>query len=93
MQPLHHHVEHACVGIVARVVGAHQVRVHEIDADGPGSIVDVNDLACELLGYSREELLGMHIGDIDVKDSSARIQPKAGACSDRPVTGRAVRIR
>ena len=33
--------------------------VHELNADGsPGRFVEVNDVACERLGYSRQELLG-----------------------------------
>ncbi|MGD9940329.1 MAG: PAS domain S-box protein [Clostridia bacterium] len=39
--------------------------VHEIDADGlPGNNVEVNEQACRMLGYSREELLKMSIRDI-----------------------------
>ena len=30
-------------------------------------IVDVNDAACKMLGYSREELLLLHVYDIDPK--------------------------
>jgi len=38
----------------------------EIDADGiPGDIREVNEAACSRLGYSREELLGLSISDID----------------------------
>jgi PAS domain S-box-containing protein len=35
--------------------------------DSQGSIQDVNQRACECLGYSREELLKMNIRDIDVR--------------------------
>ncbi|MFZ0450866.1 MAG: PAS domain S-box protein, partial [Desulfatiglandaceae bacterium] len=35
--------------------------LHERD----GRIMDVNDHACESLGYTREELLALSIGDID----------------------------
>lgn len=33
-------------------------------ADGEGNYVDVNTAGCELVGYSREELLGMNIRDL-----------------------------
>jgi PAS domain S-box-containing protein len=35
-------------------------------ANNQGEYVDVNDAACKLLGYSREELLSMHVSDIAV---------------------------
>ena len=38
-----------------------------VDADA--RLVDVNDAACRMLGYEREELLGMRINDIDVIES------------------------
>jgi PAS domain S-box-containing protein len=39
--------------------------VHEIDADGlPGNNLEVNEQACRMLGYSREELLKMSIRDL-----------------------------
>jgi len=35
------------------------VQIHELDADGnPGRLIEVNDIACRMLQYSREELLG-----------------------------------
>ena len=34
--------------------------------DSEGNFVDVNDMACAALGYSREELLTMHIPDIQL---------------------------
>jgi PAS domain S-box-containing protein len=49
------------------------VYVHELKAEGPGGLVDVNDRACEVLGYSREELLGMEIGAIDVPEQVERL--------------------
>ncbi len=46
------------------------VFVHEFTEDGlPGKFLEVNDMACEKLGYSREELLTMRPMDIDAKDS------------------------
>jgi two-component system cell cycle sensor histidine kinase/response regulator CckA len=41
--------------------------VHGLDDDGrPGKFVEVNDVACERLGYTREELLAMSPLDIGV---------------------------
>lgn len=34
-------------------------------AAAPGRIIEVNDVACALLGYTRDELLAMSIADID----------------------------
>ena len=45
-------------------------------------IVDVNRQACDSLGYSREELIGMHPRDFDVgldEPSIARLAQRAGA--------------
>ncbi len=47
--------------------------IHEISEEGPGRILDVNIQACQMLGYTREELLGMKIPDIDVQEQKARI--------------------
>ena len=42
------------------------VFIHEIDADGaPGPFIEVNDLACQRLGYSREELAKLGPGELD----------------------------
>ena len=38
--------------------------------DAAGRLLDVNDSAVGLSGYSREELLGMHILDLDVEDDA-----------------------
>ncbi|MBN1120927.1 MAG: PAS domain S-box protein [Anaerolineae bacterium] len=37
--------------------------IHWIDSEG--RIVEVNEATCRMLGYSREELVGMSLGDID----------------------------
>src|SRR6056297_3808863 len=43
---------------------------HDVSRDGTqGNFCDVNDAACEMLGYSREELLNMTPNDIDSSDS------------------------
>jgi PAS domain S-box-containing protein len=50
------------------------VFVHEFTEEGlPGKFLEVNDMACEKLGYSREELLTMRPMDIDAKESLALI--------------------
>ncbi len=50
--------------LVSRAYDA--VWVHEVSPDGPGRTVEVNDRACELLGYSRSELLTLDAAAIDV---------------------------
>ena len=47
--------------------------VHGITADGlPGRITEVNDIACERWGYTRDELLRMSPLDLDVPEAAAR---------------------
>jgi len=44
-----------------------------IDRDGhPGKFVDVNDIACRRLGYSRDELLGLSVKDISAQSENIR---------------------
>jgi len=38
----------------------------------PGRIIDVNDIACQMLGYTRDELLQMHISHLDAPDPMAQ---------------------
>jgi PAS domain S-box-containing protein len=46
------------------------VFVHHIaDDGGPGRIIDVNEAACNLLGYCKEELIDRDIADIDIPES------------------------
>ena len=41
------------------------IRVHEVSEDNkPGRFIDVNDTACSMLGYTREEMLQMQPSDI-----------------------------
>ena len=42
--------------------------IHEISASGPGNFIEVNESACRMLGYSRDELLALGIPDIDVPE-------------------------
>ncbi|MBC7235553.1 MAG: response regulator [Chloroflexi bacterium] len=52
------------------------VFIHEVDANGmPGRFLEVNRVACQRLGYTREEMLTMSPQDIDVP--SQREQPPA----------------
>lgn len=48
------------------------VYMHEIEERRPGRILDVNECACRMLGYSRTELLRMHIPDIDTPEQKAQ---------------------
>ena len=50
------------------------VYVHHLTEDGhPGQIIDANDVACKMLGYARDELVGMKIDDIDASESTADV--------------------
>ncbi len=47
---------------------------HYVGEDGrPGALFEVNDVACRMLGYTREELLRMEVADVDASDSGADI--------------------
>lgn len=48
------------------------VYVHEVAEGSVGRFIEVNDRACEMLGYSREELLAMDVGQIDTREQHAR---------------------
>lgn len=59
---------------------------HATDAffllDDEAIVLDVNRQACESLGYSREELVGMHLRDFDAgldEQSMARVRNRIGA--------------
>jgi PAS domain S-box-containing protein len=49
------------------------VYVHAVTPDSPGRFLDVNDKACEMLGYTREEFLAMDIPRIDVPEQAERL--------------------
>ena len=48
------------------------VYVHEVTEEGVGRFIEVNDHACEMLGYSREEFLAMDVGRIDTPEQHER---------------------
>jgi len=49
--------------------------------DPTAQILDVNDAYCRLSGYSREELLGMRIADIDATMTEAQILERMRRCT------------
>jgi PAS domain S-box-containing protein len=49
------------------------VYVHVVSPEGIGKILEVNDRACQMLGYSREEFLAMDIPAIDVPEQAQRV--------------------
>ncbi len=52
------------------------VFVHRLNADGSlGPFLEVNDIACERLGYTREELLGLSVYDIDDPQFASPLGP------------------
>ena len=48
------------------------IYVHAVTPDSPGQILDVNDKACEMLGYTREEFLTMDMRAIEVSEQVER---------------------
>jgi two-component system, cell cycle sensor histidine kinase and response regulator CckA len=44
--------------------------------DTSGRLLAVNDSACEMLGYSREELTGLHLGDVDAAMDAEEIRAR-----------------
>lgn len=49
------------------------VFVHLMAGEIPGRFIDANDRACQLLGYTREELLSMTIREVDVPEQARRL--------------------
>ncbi|NQU67402.1 MAG: PAS domain S-box protein [Candidatus Marinimicrobia bacterium] len=46
-----------------------------IMSDSQGRFLDVNNAYCNLIGYSREELLKMSFKDVDIQENSEEIEP------------------
>lgn len=49
------------------------IYLHAFTQEGPGNFFEVNDAACEMLGYTREELLRLQVTDINTPESNAMI--------------------
>jgi PAS domain S-box-containing protein len=47
--------------------------LHKLYGRNPGKFIEVNDVACQILGYSRNELLNMSPRDIDTSETVAQI--------------------
>jgi PAS domain S-box-containing protein len=47
--------------------------IHEVTRKKPGRLIEVNRKACEMLGYSRDELLRMSIPDIDAPEQAGKV--------------------
>ena len=54
------------------------VYVHPLKEEGFGNFIEVNDIACKRLGYSKKELLNMTAKQISIKSSSAEQGRKEG---------------
>lgn len=63
--------------------------------DPDGRIVDVNQRACDSLGYTREELLSMTFRDIDINARSSETEEKPWAYLQLfvPVTNESIQLR
>ena len=46
------------------------------DPETPGKIVYANEIACQIHGYTRNELLGRSIGDLDDEHTVAHVKPR-----------------
>jgi PAS domain S-box-containing protein len=52
------------------------VFVNRLNSDGTiGPFLEVNDIACERLGYTREQLIGLSIYEVDDPDEGAALKP------------------
>ncbi len=48
--------------------------LHKLTAEGmPGLFIEVNDVACEMLGYTKEEFASMSTRDIDDPEAAAKV--------------------
>jgi two-component system, cell cycle sensor histidine kinase and response regulator CckA len=60
--------------------------VHEIEPDGvAGHFSEVNDVACQRLGYTREEMLSMSPADIDDPASGTSASDISAQLSSKPI--------
>ena len=50
--------------------------IHILDAEG--NLIEVSDSFCDMLGYSREEMLGMNVSRWDAKFTAVEIHPALG---------------
>jgi len=62
-------------------------------ADGDSYYLDANASMCRMLGYSREELIGLHASDIVVQSEIEHIGPALGAIKSKPGYEREWRFR
>jgi PAS domain S-box-containing protein len=51
------------------------VYVHEVSVEKPGKFFAVNDSACKMLGYTRDEFMKMEVKDIDIPEQAEKILP------------------
>ena len=49
------------------------IYVHEVSPAKPGKFLDVNDAACGMLGYTKEEFLQMEVNNIDAPEQAEKI--------------------
>ena len=56
-------------------------------AEGDGRFVDLNRAACELLGYSRDEMLSMSVADIIPPEDLPRSRSLRDRAREGPITG------
>lgn len=69
--------------ILLRRLLDHSLDGFQIFDPATGGILDVNDMSCTELGYTREELLGMTIFDIEENLGPARYQEMVAALRER----------
>ncbi len=51
------------------------VYVHEVSRAGGGRFIEVNDKACEMLGYTKDEFLSMSVAEIDTPEHTDKRVP------------------
>jgi len=66
------------------ILNASRDGIHILKPDG--SVLDVNPAFCTMLGYPREELLGLNVGDWDHQWSAEDLEARIRALIDRPGT-------